>query len=86
MEEKNKLLLPRKTPNYFILGISCAMSLIFMMLAMGTAQGAVGYVIAIKRTSVLFSIVSGALFFKEKVSIYLFIGALLIIIGSVIWL
>jgi drug/metabolite transporter (DMT)-like permease len=79
---KYKPVLERGFLKYLILGGASAMSLGFMMLAMGHANGPVGYVIAVKRVSVLFGVLSGIFFFREKVSAFLILGAFLILAGS----
>lgn len=72
-------------PNFnflFMLGISTAAT--ELLYAITVKFALVSYIIALKRTSVLFSVVIGYLFFKEQKLKESFLGASLMFIGAVL--
>ena len=72
-----------RTGKYLILsGFSGALSAVFHMLAIYHAF--VAYMIALKRTSGVFGVLFGYMFFREKDPIRHTIGALIMVIGAVI--
>lgn len=72
-----------RTGKYLLLsGLSSALSAIFHMLAI--YQAMVAYMIALKRTSGVFGVLFGYLFFRERDPLRHTIGALIMIIGAII--
>ncbi|MEN9341982.1 MAG: hypothetical protein RIQ54_238 [Candidatus Parcubacteria bacterium] len=71
--------------NFWILaatGFASAFALLFQMIAL--SGGIVPYVLALKRTSVLFGIIWGAVFFKEQHFKQRFWGGLIVLAGVVL--
>jgi len=72
--EKNK---------YKFLLLSILLILSDIAIAISFTYQIVPYVISIKRMSILFSVIYGAIVFREKVFIHRFISALLMVMGSI---
>jgi len=71
--------LPKKIKNIFPIGLSSALELPFHMYAIQLAL--VSYVISIKRTSIIMSVLFGYFFFKEKNIKKRLIGAAVMVVG-----
>ena len=79
---KNKNLIKLNFKYFFIIGIAVAFSELFISTALKAAI--VPYAISLKRSSVIFSVLIGFLFFKEKNFKHAIMGSVIMFIGAVL--
>jgi uncharacterized membrane protein len=72
----------RNYPSLFVLGILEGLMAVFQMTALRVAL--VSYVISIKRSGMILSLVMGALFFKEEINVYRAAGTVIMVLGVVL--
>ncbi|MFT3711949.1 MAG: EamA family transporter [Archangium sp.] len=72
------------SPSLLSVGVAAAGSLLFMVLALERPEATTGYVVALKRSSILLNVVLGVFLLKERPSIPLALGATMILAGAVV--